>query len=582
MYTAFFGLREKPFALSPDPRFLYLSESHREALAHLLYGIEQGEGFIAITGEVGTGKTTLCRTLLRRLGSDVELAFIFNPRLSAHELLEAVLTELGIQPSGSSARALVDDLNQFLLRKRGEGRRVLLVIDEAQGLSPETLEQIRLLSNLETESAKLIQILLLGQPELDAMLESRSLRQLRQRIGVRWRLGPLSPTETGGYVRHRLQVAAGAERDIFNDAALREIHRRSGGVPRLVNLIADRALLAAYGAGEHRVGRGLARQAAAELRGRDGGRRRRPLWHAAIPLAAGLAAAAAGFAWQRGWIDGLREIELSRTAARVAPAPVVQAGLSAPAPAAGLASPAAVAAVDSAPPAAPPAPAADVGPARVDDLGLALARRAPGESAAEALSAVLAAWSLQSGAVTAEHASLDRVMQEIEAQGLGVFPLETADVDLVRSLGHPALLRIDAADGVGRLVALRRLEPDGAELYGVIPSRSALVPIEELQRSWTGEAYLVWREFEPLPALLRLGDGGDGVAWLQGALGELGFFPGSPSGHFDLATDLAVRAFQADRHLEPDGAVGPLTKMSLYRALARYEIPSLGAPGGMG
>ncbi|HEX2486397.1 MAG TPA: AAA family ATPase, partial [Myxococcota bacterium] len=283
MYIEFYGLREKPFSLSPDPRYLFLADSHREALAHLLYGIEHGEGFIAITGEVGTGKTTLCRTLLQRIEPGTEVAFIFNPQLSAQELLQAINAELGLPTEAVGRRELMEQLNRFLLAKKAEGRRVLLLIDEAQNLAPDTLEQVRLLSNLETDTSKLIQIILIGQPELDAILESPDLRQLRQRISVRWRLSPLSAIETRDYVRHRLRIAAGASREIFTELALREVHRRSRGIPRLVNLLCDRALLAGYAASARTIGLGLVTQSDQEVRG--GGR---PL---ALPTSAGAAAA---------------------------------------------------------------------------------------------------------------------------------------------------------------------------------------------------------------------------------------------------------------------------------------------------
>ena len=267
MYTSFYGLSEKPFSLTPDPGYLFLSASHREALAHVLYGIDQGEGFMAVTGEVGTGKTTLCRTLLQRLGPDTEVAFIFNPPSSGHELLSAVSTEFGLVTEGRRNVELNLQLNDFLLEMKRAGRRVLLIIDEAQNLSRDTLEAVRLLSNLETSTSKLIQILLFGQPELDDTLDSRELRQLRQRISVRWGLGPMSTPETRDYVRHRLRIASGGECDLFSARALREVHRRTRGIPRLVNLLCDRSLLAGFAAGAHRVGPDLVRRAAREILG---------------------------------------------------------------------------------------------------------------------------------------------------------------------------------------------------------------------------------------------------------------------------------------------------------------------------
>ena len=265
MYTAFYGLGEKPFSLTPNPAFLYLSDSHREALAHLVYGLEQGEGFIVLAGEVGTGKTTLCRSLLERIEADSEIAILFNPSNDDLELLQSISEEFGLVAEGRSRRQLLSALNAFLLDCHGRDRRVVLIVDEAQNLSIETLEQIRLLSNLETTSSKLIQIILMGQPELETKLDSDALRQLRQRVTVRWSLRPFSPKDTAAYIQHRLYVAAGAERQIFTPAALREIHRLTGGIPRLVNVLCDRALLVGYAEGGHRVGTKWVRQAAREV-----------------------------------------------------------------------------------------------------------------------------------------------------------------------------------------------------------------------------------------------------------------------------------------------------------------------------
>ena len=303
MYTAFYGLRERPFRLSPNPRYLYLSASHREALAHLLYGVEQGEGFIAITGEVGTGKTTVCRALIERLGPATDVAFLFNPSRSGMELLQSVGEELGLEVEGLTRRELLARLNQYLLERKAAGRRVLLIIDEAQNLTASTLEQVRLLSNLETASEKLIQILLLGQPELDAKLDSHELRQLRQRISVRWTREPLSPRDTRAYVQWRLQVAAGTPREVFSAGAIRQVQRYTGGTPRLINVLCDRAMLLGYAEGERMISAQTIRAAAREIADTRSARSiRTPLrWVAAaagIALAVGVGMV--GWRWHAG------------------------------------------------------------------------------------------------------------------------------------------------------------------------------------------------------------------------------------------------------------------------------------------
>src|SRR5450755_1632071 len=270
MYLSFFGLLEKPFAITPDPRYLYLSERHAEALAHLLYGINDAGGFVQLTGEVGTGKTTVIRTLLAQTPKNAEIALILNPRMTAPEFLLTICEELGIgvpDDATGSRKDLVDILNHYLLRAHADGRRVVLVVDEAQNLAPEVLEQVRLLTNLETNTQKLLQIILIGQPELRELLARNELRQLAQRVTGRYHLHPLSAAETAAYVRHRLRVS-GSTSDIFSNMALAELYHLSGGVPRVINVVADRALLGAYTQDRHGVTSALVRHAAAEVFGR--------------------------------------------------------------------------------------------------------------------------------------------------------------------------------------------------------------------------------------------------------------------------------------------------------------------------
>ena len=279
MYNQHFGLDKPPFSIAPDPAFLFLSTGHREALAHLMYGFTNG-GFVLVTGEVGTGKTTLLRNLISETPSDLDVAFILNPRLTVKELLASMCDELQIdydRAHTNTVKEYIDAINRHLLATHEAGRSTVLIIDEAQNLSPAVLEQIRLLTNLETDERKLLRIILLGQPELGELLDRRELRQLAQRITARYHLGALNRDDTRAYVAHRL-ACVGGNAKIFTRSAVSTLHRIAQGTPRLINVVADRALLGGYVEGKHRITSRIVRRAAKEVLGR---RRRTPLWVAA-------------------------------------------------------------------------------------------------------------------------------------------------------------------------------------------------------------------------------------------------------------------------------------------------------------
>ncbi len=267
MYNDFYGFHEAPFNITPDPRFLFFSDKHREAFNHVLFGIRERKGFIQITGEVGAGKTTVCRAILAELGPSYRTALILNPMITATQMMRTILSELGLEPRKLDRTAYLEILNRFLLEQAAEGHDVVLLIDESQDLEPELLEQVRLLSNLETDQRKLLQIVLIGQPELRDMLNKRELRQLRQRITVRYHLAPLNRFETERYIAHRLRVAGADGRPTFTSWAIRTIQRYSGGVPRLINAVCDKALLYGYVNGTYELGARAVRQAIRELEG---------------------------------------------------------------------------------------------------------------------------------------------------------------------------------------------------------------------------------------------------------------------------------------------------------------------------
>ena len=316
MYKEYFGFKELPFSIAPDPRFLFMSEQHREALAHLIYGINAEGGFILLTGEVGTGKTTICRCLLGQIPENTDIAFILNPRMTVEELLAAVCDELGIQyPEGnSSIKIFVDNINAYLLAAFAKGRKTVLIMEEAQNLRPDVLEQVRLLTNLETDRQKLLKIIMIGQPELREMLARPDMRQLSQRITARYHIGPLPKVEVGAYVDHRLS-SAGVKRKLFPDSVINKLYNLSHGVPRLINVICDRALLGTYVQGKDRVDKNTLLKAAHEIFGEKDvpkKRRKRALkWMAAALVLISCGVAAAVTLYSQKIQSGMRTAEVT-------------------------------------------------------------------------------------------------------------------------------------------------------------------------------------------------------------------------------------------------------------------------------
>ena len=547
MYTSFFGLIEKPFAITPDPRYLYLSERHAEALAHLLYGINEAGGFIQLTGEVGTGKTTIVRTLLSRVPQHADVAVILNPRVTATEFLLTICEELGLgldEADRTSAKEMVDALNRRLLAAHAEGRRVIVIVDEAQNLSADVLEQVRLLTNLETATQKLLQIILIGQPELRELLDRSELRQLAQRITGRYHLNPLLKQETQEYVGHRLRVA-GAAGEIFTPAALREVYRLSSGIPRVINVCCDRALLGAYTLETRKVTPALVRRAASEVYGR----RFAPLWlgwvAAAIVLAGVAVTVYAGITVWRNPPPGLRP------AAKTAPlAPAAAARAEHPVSPAGTAA-AAVPAV-----AEKPVP-----------LQTLLEANAADTSDAGAFRRLLSLWG------TAMADDRDPCGQ---AQKAGLACLDQrGSWAQVRALNRPAILTLNDDHGQRYRVVLSALDDSFATLD--LGEHNVRVPIEELSRDWFGDFTVVWKPKTARTRQLSLGMRGDEVRWLRRSLNALHGAASDPESDdvYDQELAIAVQNFQREHRLNVDGIAGLQTQVVLDTALAEPGSPLL-------
>jgi len=533
MYTSFFGLGEKPFAITPDPRYLFMSERHAEALAHLLYGISEAGGFIQLTGEVGTGKTTVVRSLLERMPGHADVAVILNPQLSPLQFVLTICEELGIfvrDEDTTSLKDLVDILNKRLLEAHAKGRRVVVIVDEAQNLSPETLEQVRLLTNLETASHKLMQIILIGQPELRALLERIDLRQLAQRITGRYHLNPLSKAETAAYVNHRLRVA-GANGEIFSAAALREIHRLSNGIPRIINVICDRALLGAFTREQHRIGPQLVRAAATEVYGRSFS----PPWTKL--LIAGASSLAVAILALGIWL-------LVRS-----PAPIAAQAKTASPPVAAPQAPGSLAA-----PTVAQAPAAAPKPALTDVAELLRAH--PEQTNTEAaFGQLFALWGGKFDPAAGR--PCDQALQ----QGLECV-YQQGSWGQLRTLNRPAILTLIDDAGNAHQVVVAGLNGVAAQVN--LPTDKQDVSLDSLSRLWYGDYLVMWRPQVSTARPLAAGMQGDGVRWLRHTLNTVHGQPdASSSDVYDDELVHMVEDFQRRYRLHVDGIAGVQTQIVL-------------------
>jgi general secretion pathway protein A len=575
LYLSFFGLNEAPFSITPDPAFVYLSVVHRDALAHLVYGVGQGgaSGFVQLTGEVGTGKTTLCRCLMEQVPENTRVALILNPLVTPRELLATICEELDIDTSdiADSNKAMVDSLNQYLLKQHIAGRRVVVVIDEAQNLSPEALEQVRLLTNLETDKDKLLQMVLLGQPELRQLLQRQNLRQLSQRITARYHLMPLGQDETQAYVRHRMEVA-GASRNPFGRRAMRVLYRRSAGVPRLINIIADRALTGAYSKEAHAVNAKLIHEAANEVQPSEA-RVRSNHWPWAISTAAAVALLVITIG-----LSGIVPFKSGSEPFRVESEP-----RSAGSPAESLPEPAASPSTDlTEPEVSPyahlPEPDGSLAEAEaeplIDDPAGIDAIGGVSESGILQPDPKLLPATLDNFWLDNQHEQAWQALADLWQDGERADDMQSACDGVegtgyaclrdhgswarVQQLGLPALIVLQGDDT--RFLLLRGMTPDGL-LLGSDDSPLE-VSRQAVENQWLGEFIVLWPQAPDWPGQVRRGESGAAVDIIMqmAAFADPAWHGG---GVFDENFELWLVAFQKRHGLKADGIVGPNTLLYL-------------------
>ena len=539
MYLNFYGFREKPFNLTPDPRFVFLSRTHKEAFAHLLYGIHHRVGFIGLTGEVGSGKTTVLRALLGQLDAEhYRTALILNPCLTAPELLQSINREFGIAASSSTAGSL-DALNQFLLQQNSEGRTVVLIIDEAQNLEASVLEQIRLISNLETDREKLIQIVLSGQPELGHILKRNEMRQLSQRIVVRYHLHPMDFQDTVRYIRHRLEVAGASNGFIFSRGALKRIYGYSEGLPRLVNAACDMALMAAYSRDAAKISARIAETGVKDLRKNRAaisGKKRLIL----IPTFAVLAALIAAGAY----LTRLDFVTPSvAPSVKVAEEQTIKSRVI-------------------------------TGEEFSRAMAVQLGGDSESESARKAFNVLAGFWKVPPVPEILDLDPFKRMESAAQDRGLRLYRYLGNLGGLVR-IDYPAALELSLPGVTGkRFVALVGMEGEQFLIDPPIEGRESF-SFNEIEKHWSGQAFFLWKDSLNLIKSVFPGSRGDRIKEVQGLLNEAGAYDKPLTGIYNADTVSAVKEFQASKGIQQDGIVGGQTLMLLYRSIDRFQAPRL-------
>jgi len=571
MYNNFFGFKEKPFKLVPNPEYFFLSKCHEEALAHLNYAISQGDGFVEITGEVGTGKTTLCRTFLESLNSRTKAAYIFNPKLGPKQLLMSINDEFGIKSDSETTKELIDTLNAFLMRNRAKGNKVILLIDEAQNLSQNVLEQLRLLSNLETNKDKLLQIILVGQPELAEMLESYELRQIGQRITLSYHLTPLSFSETKEYIQYRINIAAQRKGIKFDQLAYYHIFKYSRGIPRLINIVCDRALLTGFVLNQHKITGNILKASIREL---SGPARTRTHGFAdgkkGLVLISLLTMALLVAIYHQPLINKIHSLFKSGDPQK---AEIIQSLESEIQP------------VNTSPaiqnwskPYAASAQKNQLTQMTTVDLADYLKNMNVQASRYFAFKFAMDLWNTNlddiSYLVSIED---DQTFFQLSANpsGLTIHRVE-ADMNLLMSLNLPAILEFypPGSPSPGYLT-LSKIEGNRIELGGAGEDTLVVTDLDEIEFYWTGVAYIPWKNFLSILGTIPTNPYKDSVITLKLLLQDIGFTDFEINADYDVVTQAAVEKIQAKYGVPVDGYVGPLTKIILYREKKSFEMPQV-------